>query len=110
MDLNYEIIGKRIKEIRLEKFLTQEELAEMCNLSTSYISCIETAKKIPSMKSLEKLGKSLDVTVKSFLVGNQKNDPSEYESDLIQIFRNFDSNQKQMLFETALLIKKFFEM
>ncbi|MEI8390382.1 MAG: helix-turn-helix transcriptional regulator [bacterium] len=107
MILDKKIIGKRVKKIRLEKGLTQAELAEMCNLSTSYISCIETGKKRPSLKSLEKLGKSLHVKVESFWVVNLKNAHRECESDLIQICRDFNSNQKQMLFEIALIIKKF---
>lgn len=107
MILDKKIIGKQIKKIRLENDFTQAELAEMCNLSTSYISCIETGKKRPGLKSLEKLGKSLHVKVEAFWVGNLKNAPGECESDLIQIFRDFNSNQKQMLFEIALLIKKF---
>lgn len=110
MRLNYEIIGKKIKKIRLENDLTQAELAEKCNLAVSYISCIESGKKKASLESLVKLGKILDVTVNTFLIGNTKNDHNEYESELIQIFRAFNSNQKQMLFEIALLIKKIFEM
>ncbi|MEI8390513.1 MAG: helix-turn-helix transcriptional regulator [bacterium] len=106
MILDKKIIGKRIKKIRHENGLTQSELAEMCNLSTSYISCIETGKKRPSLKSLEKFGKSLHVKVESFWVVNLENVPRECESNLIQIFRDFNSNQKQMLFEIALLIKK----
>jgi len=104
MDLNYEIIGRRIKEIRLEKSLTQEELAEMCNLTASSISYIESGKKKASLKSLVKLGNIFGVTVDTFLIGNQKND---YNSDLIRIFEDFNNNQKQMIFEIVLLMKKF---
>jgi len=108
MILDKKIIGKRIKKIRQENDLTQAELAEKCNLDVSYISRIESGKKSAGLISLVKLGKSLDVTVDAFLIGNFQNVPGEYESDLIHIFRNFNSNQKQMLFETALLIKKIF--
>jgi len=68
MDLNYEVIGKRIKELRQKKHLTQEKLAEMCNLSASYISYIESAKKKrASLESLVKLANNLGVTVDTFL-------------------------------------------
>ena len=45
-------IGKRIKEIRISKGITQEQLAEKTNLSTTCISRLENEK---SMVSLEKL-------------------------------------------------------
>ena len=36
------IVGKRIQSARLSKGLTQEQLAEKCNVSTNHISSIET--------------------------------------------------------------------
>ena len=41
MIINYKQIGLKTKEYRLKQNLTQEELAEKCNLSTVYISNIE---------------------------------------------------------------------
>ena len=40
-DLNFEKIGKKIKEVRLEKKLTQEYLADAVDVNTSHISNIE---------------------------------------------------------------------
>ena len=50
MGLNFKILGKRIKELRLLNGFSQEKLAEMCNLSVSYISRIESAKKKASLE------------------------------------------------------------
>ncbi|MDD3013663.1 MAG: helix-turn-helix transcriptional regulator [Candidatus Gastranaerophilales bacterium] len=107
MDLNYEIIGKKIKEIRQQKHLTQEKLAEMCNLSASYISYIESAKKKKaSLESLVKLANNLGVTVDTFLNEYQKNDTNEYESALMRLFENCNSNEKRMIFKIAVSIKE----
>ena len=106
MVLNYKIIGTRIKEIRLKKCLTQEKLAEMCNLSVSYISWIESAKKKASLESLVKLGNILGVTVDTFLNGHQINDTKEYKSDLIRIIEDCSSYDKRLIFELATVIKK----
>ena len=104
MDLDYKIIGKRIKEIRKKKRLTQEKLAEMCNLSASYISYIESAKnKKPSLESLVKLGKSLDVTVDTFLNEYQNN---EYESALMRLLKDCNSSEKQKIFRIAASMKE----
>lgn len=45
MTLNYLIIGKRIKEARKKKRLSQAQLCEMVGLSDGYVSYIETAVK-----------------------------------------------------------------
>lgn len=45
MSLNFKLIGRRIKEIRNLKRMSQAELAERVNKSVPYISHIETATK-----------------------------------------------------------------
>ena len=50
MVINYKKVGLKIKEVRLKKRLSQETLAEKCNLSTAYISYIEQGKKSLSLK------------------------------------------------------------
>ena len=59
MVLNYKKLGKKIKEFRLTNGLSQEQLAEACNLSTSYISYIETGKKKINFSKLEKIARIL---------------------------------------------------
>ncbi len=45
-------LQSNIKKYRLQKGLTQEKLAEFCNISPDYISEIERGKKTPSLKRL----------------------------------------------------------
>ena len=45
MEINYALIGKRIRETRKQRGLSAEELAEIADLSTVYISYIENAKR-----------------------------------------------------------------
>ena len=55
MDIDYQALGKRISNLRRQKKLTQEELAEKTDLSTNYISHIENSRSIPSLETLMKL-------------------------------------------------------
>ena len=63
MAINYQRIGKKIRELRIKRKLSQETLAELCNLSSSYISYIETGKKRLSFATLEKLSKYLNFDI-----------------------------------------------
>ena len=72
MSINYKKLGKRMKEMRLAKGFSQEQLAEKCNLSTSYISYIETGKKKVNFSQLENLSKELNFTI-DVLSKNEKN-------------------------------------
>lgn len=57
------LIGKNVREIRLEKGLTQDELADRCGFYRTYINLIETSKKLPSSYSLYKVAKGLEVSI-----------------------------------------------
>lgn len=56
-------LGNRIRQIRLEKQLTQLELAERCECNRNYISMIERGERNPSYKSLVMIANGLDVKV-----------------------------------------------
>ena len=56
---NYE----KLKCLRKDKKLTQKKLAGLSNVSQSTISEIESGRVQPSLATVEKLAKALDVTV-----------------------------------------------
>lgn len=55
-------IGHNIQTARLKKKLTQEQLAERCNVSTKYISSIETGKSSGSTSLIIDICNILDVS------------------------------------------------
>lgn len=57
-------LGSKIKRARKQLRLTQDGLAEKTGLSTKYIQFIESATRKPSLKTLYKLAKALEVNVK----------------------------------------------
>lgn len=63
MPINYSLIGIRIKETRNQQGISAEELAELSNLSSVYISYIENAKRKPSLESLIKICNALGITL-----------------------------------------------
>ena len=56
-----EAIGKRIKEIRSEKGISQEKLALKAELDRTYVAGVENGKRNPSIKSLEKIINALGI-------------------------------------------------
>lgn len=54
---------KTIKELRLERDLTQRELAEEMQVSESLISMYESGQRSPSLKMAVKLSKFFGVTL-----------------------------------------------
>ncbi|PZE19592.1 helix-turn-helix domain-containing protein [Paenibacillus xerothermodurans] len=62
------MIGKRVKQMRIQKGLTLTELAEKAGVAKSYLSSIERdIQSNPSIHFLEKVCAVLDVPLESFL-------------------------------------------
>ncbi len=62
------MLGKRIKEIRKSKGISQKKLSDECNVSISYIQQLEYGKKEnPSIEILNKIATALDVSVMDIL-------------------------------------------
>ncbi|MBO5773175.1 MAG: helix-turn-helix domain-containing protein [Clostridia bacterium] len=64
-------IGKKIKQIRLQRSLTQEELADRCELTKGYISQLENDLCSPSIATLVDILECLGVSLKEFFADNE---------------------------------------
>jgi transcriptional regulator with XRE-family HTH domain len=56
--------GARLKTIRLERELTQEQFAELVGISVDFLSLIERGINASSFEVLERMGKSLALSVR----------------------------------------------
>ena len=59
-------IGKTIKRLRLQRGLTQEELADRCELSKGFISLLERDLTSPSIQTLTDILESLGTDLRTF--------------------------------------------
>jgi len=59
--------GKNLRKIRTELKISQEKLAEKAELDRTFISILEAGKKNPSLRSIFKLARALDVDPKCLL-------------------------------------------
>ncbi len=62
----YKLLGKRIKTLRENAYLTQEKLAEKAGISLDYLGKIEVSINKPGIKTILKLANALDIPIKEF--------------------------------------------
>ncbi|AQY50622.1 XRE family transcriptional regulator [Listeria weihenstephanensis] len=100
-------IGKRIKNLRLSKNLTQEELGERTDLSKGYISQLERDLSSPSIETLFDILEVLGCTPKEFFDEEEQEQKVVYGADEHTFFEDTDrgyqakwlvpeSNEKEM--------------
>ena len=59
-------LGKRIKSIRLQKKISQTEIAYRCGFDKSNYNTIESGKRNPTVISLHKIATALEIDIKDF--------------------------------------------
>ena len=91
--------GKRIKELRIKKGMTQEELAEKTEVSTRTIQRIENGEVDPRAYTLQMIAKALDVDFSLF---------ARNELEEKQGFQKVDANNWPALLHISGIIPLFF--
>jgi len=76
--IDYKKIGLRIRKQRIEKGLTQEQLAEQAEVSLSFIGHIERGTRVLSVETLARLCQVLEMDMHYIVFGY----PSGYNADL----------------------------
>lgn len=62
-----QLFGRRLRELRQSRNLTQEALAEAADLSGNYISDLELGLKVPSLTIIVRLSQALDMAASDLL-------------------------------------------
>lgn len=106
MQINYKLIGKRIRETRKREGLSQMALAETAGLSCSYLSYIETGKKQPSLTALLQIVNVLGITIDELLFGNQPPHPSDYQTDFDMLMEDCTLPERRFLYVISALVKE----
>ncbi len=65
--------GERVREIRKEKGLSQEELAYKADLHRTYIGMIERAEKNITLLNIEKIANALEVNISKLFKDLEEN-------------------------------------
>ena len=62
-------VGKRLRQVREEKGIKQEELSEKAGYYRTYVGHIETGKYSPSLHTMWRLAHAMNIDLGDFLKG-----------------------------------------
>lgn len=68
-NIDYKELGKRIRAERRKQDLTQEKLAEMANISDSFMGHIERGGRTLNIEILVKLANALNLSIEYIICG-----------------------------------------
>ena len=67
-ELNYKLVGQRIRAMRKKRGMTQEQLAELAEISPQHCSGIETGAAKVSLPALVKIANALNASMDELLL------------------------------------------
>jgi len=105
LEVNYYLVGSKIKDKRKKQGLTQEQLAEMCDLSVSYIAHIERGTKSLSLESAVKISNALNISL-DYLLLDEIQGHDRVMSALENEISSLTPAKKEIFFKFARLVLK----
>ncbi|HGM3592333.1 TPA: helix-turn-helix domain-containing protein [Clostridioides difficile] len=101
MELDFKVIGQRIKVARIKKKLTQEVLSEKINVSPQHVSNIETGNSSVSLVTLVAIANTLEVSVDELLCDTILSSKAIFENELEEVLK--DCNDYEIRFITDIV-------
>ena len=78
------VLGKKIRQLREQKNLTQMQLAETVEMSDRALSNIEVGKVVPQLNTLIAISAALNVSLDYLINNNDKFDKKVYIQEVIK--------------------------
>ena len=107
------LFGKRVRELRKNQNLSQEKLADMAGMDTSFIGSIERGDANPSLKIIGKIAEALNVNVAELFPfvtrSKELNERDKIRNELINLLCECDTKTLKLLLAVLKEIKKFSE-
>lgn len=99
--MNYEALGKRIRDQRRISHITQEQLAEKAGISLSFIGHIERGSRKASLDTLVAIANALKISTDILL-------QDSLDDDLLgDLSAQFSSRQRSILHDIANVLREY---
>ena len=106
MELNYKLVGVRIKQMRLSQTLTQEALAEMSGISPQHVSHIENGSTKLSLPCLVNICNAMGITPNDILLDSVDNSVPNMLKEVSAVFSDCSSDEIYIMLSQAENLKK----
>jgi XRE family transcriptional regulator, regulator of sulfur utilization len=101
------LVGKRIRALRKEKRLSQEELGDLAELHHTYIGAVERGERNCSIDSLSKIAKGLNMNVVDLFPTTTRDKPQDISKIKTSIIKDIEKCSPSALLLISDLLSGF---
>jgi len=102
----YKLIGNNIRNNRKAQGLTIQDISNMTDMDWSFLARIETGKGIPSIASIQKIAKALNIELADIFTKQQKNILDKAIVNIINSYSGHDKKNVLDILKSVSLLKK----
>lgn len=99
MTTTKELLGRRIRELRKARGLSQERLAEQIDIEPRNLTRIESGKGYPTFDRLDAIGKALGVELKAFFQFDHLQNVDERTEEIVEMVRRLSERDQRRIFK-----------
>jgi transcriptional regulator with XRE-family HTH domain len=100
------LLGERIKELRKKRQMSQEQLAEKVLIDAKNLSRIEVGRGYPSLDTLEKISKALNVEMRDFFDFEHLESADSVAASIELLVKSASEEDLRMLLKLANALKR----
>lgn len=106
MAIDYADIGKRIKQKRVEKGLTQDKLSELVGIGASHMSHLESGNTVPSFEVFVSILNALDCSADDILCRELKTARPILQNWLTELVADCDAVETKIISDIVITTKQ----
>lgn len=103
--INFEEIGRKLRELRVSKGLTQEYIANKANVNTSHISNIENNRVKISLTTLIYVCNALNTTIDYILNDEYIDSLSVLDQNILKELKKCDKKTKEQILKIIQILQ-----
>lgn len=105
-EIDFRAIGNKLREVRIEKGLTQEYVANHANVNVSHISNIENNRVKISLQTLVAVCNALEITVDYVLSNEYISGENAMDNEVLKEFHACSPQMKEKVIGIIQILKK----
>lgn len=107
MNLDKKLLGKQIRQRRIENKISQEKLSEIIDISPRHMCTIENGKSFPSIDTFLKIAETLNIDLNEFFDIQYTLKKDTQRSEIIQLIKIVNEKDLPLLKEIISSVIKY---